>query len=465
MQIHILSGMRANEEAEFVESYPLNLEPIALDNGISKGQLRATAGAVQIGTGPGTDRGAINWRDRCFRVMGTKLVEVSASGGHTVIGDVGGSGSVRFDYSFDRLGIRSGTSLWYYDLVNLTQVTDVDQGQVHDMMWIDGYWMTTDGNSVVVTELSDPYQILPLKYGSAEEDPDMVTGLMKVRNEPYIIGRHTIQVFRNIGGNGFPFTTVRGATIPFGCVSATAKAYYGGSFAFVGGPRPSDNGVALLGIYVATQGDAAKISTRAVDQALAAVQDPTAITMETRSYKDEERLFVHLPEETWVYCGKAGQKSQTPVWYRACSGGSYRIRNAVSAYGKIICGDSESAAIGELREDVSAHFGVPAEWEFLTSFVYNEGKGGLCFSVELVGLPGRAPHGEGITAFLSMTRDGTTWSVERSIPIGNAGERRKRMQWRPRTKFTNYLGLRFRGVNHALSGFARCEADIRPLAA
>ena len=465
MQLPLLSGIVSNEQAEFVQSYPLNLEPIALENGISKGQLRATAGAIQIGTGPGLDRGAITWRGRCFRVMGTKLVEVSAEGAATTIGDVGGSGPVRFDYSFDRLGIRSGETLWYYDGENLTEMTDVDQGAVLDMMWIDGFWMTTDGNSVVVTELSDPYQVLPLKYGSAEEDPDMVTGLMKVRNEPYILGRHTIQVFRNVGGNGFPFVTVRGATIPFGCVSATAKAYYGGSFAFVGGPRPSDNGVALLGVYVATQGDAAKISTRTIDDALMAVEDPTSITMETRNYRNEERLFIHLPGETWVYCGLAGQKAQVPVWYRACSGSSYRIRNAVSAYGKIICGDSESAAIGELREDVSTHFGAAAEWMFDVGLVYNEGKGGILFSVELVGLPGRAPHGEQITAFLSMTRDGQTWSVERAIPIGDAGERRKRMQWRPRSKFTNYLGLRFRGVNHAMPGFARCEADVRPLAA
>ena len=465
MQLPILSGIRANEQAEFVQSYPLNLEPIALDNGISKGQLRATAGAVQIGTGPGIDRGAINWRDRCFRVMGTKLVQVNADGSHVVIGDVGGEGPVRFDYSFDRLGIRSGNALWYYDLANLTQVTDVDLGAVVDMMWIDGYWMTTDGDAVVVTELSDPFQILPTKYGSVEEDPDMVTGLMKVRNEPYWIGRHTIQVGRNVGGSGFPFTTVRGATIPFGCVSATAKAYYAGSFAFVGGPRPSDNGVALLGIYIATQGDAAKISTRAVDDALMALHDPTSITMETRNYKDEERLFVHLPTETWVYCGRAGQKTQTQVWYRASSGDSYRIRNAVAAYGKIICGDSESAAIGELREDVSAHFGSPAQWEFTVGLVYNEGKGGIVHFVELAGLPGRVPHGEDITAFMSMTRDGETWSVERAIPLGNAGERRKRMRWPSHTKFTNYLGMRFRGVNHAMPGFARCEADIRPLGA
>lgn len=460
MQIPLLSGIAANEQAEFVQTYPVNLEPIALDNGISKGQLRATAGAVQIGTGPGRDRGAIFWNGRLYRVMGTKLVSIAQGGALTVIGDVGGSGPVRMDYSFDRLGIRSGNSLWYYDQTNLTQVTDVDQGAVLDMMWIDGYWMTTDGNAVVVTELSDPFQVLPLKYGSAEEDPDMVTGLMKVRDEPYIIGRHTIQVFRNVGGSGFPFATQRGASIPYGCVSATAKSYFGGSFAFVGGPRPADNGVALLGVYVAGQGTAEKISTRTIDDMLSEVVDPTAITMETRLYRDEERLFIHLPDRSLVFCGTAGQRSRTPVWYIARSGADYRIRNAVGAYGTIIAGDSQSNAIGELREDVSSHFGAEAEWEFGVGLTYGEGKPGICHSIELVGLPGRVPHDEAPTMFMSMTRDGETWSVERAIGMGKAGERRKRMQWRPHSRFTNYLGFRFRGVNHAMPGFARCEAEI-----
>jgi hypothetical protein len=105
----------------------------------------------------------------------------------------------------DTSAIRSSDQLYYWDGTTLTHVTDTDLGPVVDMLWIDGYTMTTDGTSIIVTELNDPTSVLPLKYGSAEEDPDMVTGLIKSRDEAYALGQYTIQVFQNVGGNGFPF--------------------------------------------------------------------------------------------------------------------------------------------------------------------------------------------------------------------------------------------------------------------
>lgn len=460
--IPLLSGVAATGQADFVTTRPLNLEPLAIDTKISAGQLRATAGAEMLATGPGVDRGGIEWNGKCYRVMGTKLVRVDVNGTVTELGDVGGTGPVRLDYSFDRLGIRSGVNLYYFDGVTLTQVTDVDLGQVVDAMWIDGYWMTTDGESIVVTELADPTSIDPLKYGSAEEDPDMVTGLMKLREEAYIFGRHTIQVFRNVGGNGFPFANLKGAAIPVGCISATAKCKFARSFAFVGSARGE-----ALSVYVGGQGAAEMISTREVDEAIAATEDQRGIVLEARVYGNEHRLFVHLAEESWIYLAKASQMVGEPVWYRARSGNGrpYRIRNAVEVYGRIMVGDTQTGALGWLTEDLTSHFGETTEWGFDVGLVYNEGRGGLVHAVELVGLPGRVPPEESATIFMSMTRDGQRYSVERAISMGRAGERRKRLQWRPHTRFTNYLGLRFRGYNRAMPGFARCEADLRPLGA
>jgi hypothetical protein len=215
-----------------------------------------------------------------------------------------------------------------------------------------------------------------------------------------------------------------------------------------------------LGVYVAGQGSADKISTRAVDDAIAAVTDPTSIVLEARAYRDEERLFVHLPTESWVFCAKATLKVEEAVWYRARSGaGAYRIRNAIPAYGKIIVGDTESAAVGELSDDVSTHFGQEPGWSFDAGLIPGAG---ILHSAELVGLPGRGPHGEESTIFMSMTRDGETYSVERGIAAGWAGERRKRLQWRPHARYTTMLGLRFRGTGAMMPGFAKLEAVITP---
>jgi hypothetical protein len=460
MRIPLVSGITTDESAEFRTSYPVNLEIVPTNNKIAEAQFRAPAGAIPFGTGPGIDRGGIEWNGVLYRVMGTKLVSVSDAGAATVLGDVGGSKPVDFAVGFDRLAIRSDSKLFYYDDAALTQVTDVDLGDVCDLLWIDGYFMTTDATSVIVTELNDPTSVLPLKYGSAEEDPDMVTGLIKLRDEPYVCGSFTIQVFQNVGGNGFPFAPVKGATIPVGCIGPSAKCLFADSFAFVGSARNE-----AIGVYVAGSGSATRISTRWVDDELAKVTDPASIVLENRSSRAERRLLVHLPDKTLMFLANASRTLEAPVWVVLQSGLSqrYRPRNAVNAYNKSIVGDADSAALGVLSDEVSTHFGEPVQWRFDAGPLYNEGKGGIVVKAELIGLPGRAPAGEEPTMFMSMTRDGQTFSAERVLPMGERGQRSLRMQWRPRAEFRTWIGFRFRGMNAAMPGFAALEVEALPL--
>ncbi len=460
--IPLLGGVVGTSEAEFIETLPVNLEALIVDSNIAKGQFRAAAGAVDFTTGPGTDRGGIVWNGTHYRVMGTKLVTVSSMGVVTELGDVGGEGPVTLDYSFDRLAINSGADLFYWTGASLIQVTDIDLGRVLDMMWIDGYFMTTDGTNVVVTQLSDPTAVDPLKYGSAEDDPDMCTGLIKFREEAYVLGVHTIQVFRNVGGNGFPFATIEGATIPFGCVSATAKCLFGSSFAFVGSARNES-----LGVYIAGNGDAQKISTRLIDDLLEKETNPAGIVLESVRSKDEERLYVHLEGLTLVFLLKASEVAGELVWYQAQSGigQQYRIRYPVEVGGRYIVGDTNSAKLGVLDYGVSTHFGELAQWQFETGMLYNESLGAIIHQLELVGLPGRQPFAASSSIFLSLTTDGQFWGQERALSLGASGARNRRLAWRPHVRFGNYLGLRFRGYGPGLAGFARLEGTFEALGA
>lgn len=452
--IPLLGGIVANKQAEFVESIPVNLEPMTVDG--KMGQFRSPAGAVAHATGPGVDRGAIAWNGTLYRVMGTKLVSV-VGGVVTVLGDVGGAGPVNMDYGFDRLAIRSGNKLFYYNSGGLVEVTDIDLGAVLDVLWVDGFFMTTDGTYIVVTELNDPTSVLPLKYGSAEEDPDMVTGLTKVRGEVYVTGRYTIEVLSNVGGNGFPFVVVDSATIPFGCVSANAKCAFGESFAFTGSARGE-----ALGVYVAGQGTATKLSTRALDRALADLTDTSVIEMEARAYLNERRLFVHLPDETWVFCETASNFFKQPVWYRCRSGYGkpYRLRSAVECNGEWYCGDTESSAVGTLSHDVQSHFGEAVEWFFDTPLIEGDGQPFILQSLGLIALPGRYPHGTDATVFLSWSRDGEAFGQEMAHPV--AGKTAK-VQWRPRVRFPTYCTLRIRGYDTAMTGITKLVEGIEAL--
>jgi hypothetical protein len=191
-QIPILNGIFTDNGPDFRTSYPVNLIPVPKANGISEGFLRPADGLIANGTGPGVDRGGINWNGVCYRVMGSKLVTVGPTGTITILGDVGNDGNlVTLDYDFDQLGIASNNNLFFWNPTTstLSQNTDPDLGPVLDMVWVDGYWMTTDGEFLVVTDLGNPLAVNPLKYGSSEIDPDPVVALLKLRNEIYALNR------------------------------------------------------------------------------------------------------------------------------------------------------------------------------------------------------------------------------------------------------------------------------------
>lgn len=464
MQLPILSGIYTDGAPDFRTSYPRNMIPVPKVQGISQGYLRPGDGIVQFGAGPGIDRGGICWNGVLYRVMGTKLVRISSSGAVTTLGDVGEGGTVTMDYSFDRLAIASGGRLYYWDGTTLTQVTDSDLGTALDVIWVDGYFMTTDGEFLVVTELNDPAAVDPLKYGSAEADPDPVVSLLKLRNEVYALNRYTIEVFDNIGGDNFPFQRIEGAQIPRGCVGTHACSLFAETIAFMGSGRNE-----AISVYLAIPGSAQKIATREIDQILDEYTEDvlSEVVMETKVDKAHQHLYIHLPDKTLVYDASASQVLQQPVWLTLDSGvgsaSKYRARNIVRCYDKWIAGDPTSSSVGELVDTVSTHYGNVVGWEFGTQIIYAEGNGAIVHDLELVCLPGRVPLGADPVIWTSYSTDGETWSMERPTAAGKQGQRNKRIAWRKQGKMNNWRIQKFRGTSDAHLSIARLEASIEPL--
>ena len=424
------------------------------------------SGIVANGTGPGIDRGGINWNGVCYRVMGTKLVTVASNGAVTVLGDVGGPVNtlVTMDYSFDRLAIASGGRLYYWNGA-LTQVTDPDLGLVLDVVWVDGYFMTTDGTSLVVTELSDPTQVNPLKYGSSEVDPDPVVALLKLRNEVYALNRNTIEVFDNAGGEFFPFQRIEGAQIQKGVIGTFGCCVFVETVAFLGSGRNE-----APGIYLGANAQATKVSTQEIDQILLGYTEAQLATvkLEARNDKAHQHLYVHLPDRTLVFDAAATGELNQPVWFTLTTSqvgfGQYRARNLIWAYDKWLVGDPQSSNIGYLVQDTGHHWGAIVRWEFGTPITYNEGNGAIFNELELVALPGSVALGINPMISTSYSVDGLSWSQDRSIGAGTTGNTRKRLVWLQQGHMRNWRIQRFRGDSQAHISFARLEAQLEPLA-
>lgn len=465
MQIPVLSGIYADNGPDLRTSYPVNMVPVPKQSGISNGYLRPADGIVQHGTGPGTDRGGIDWNGTCYRVMGTKLVSVAQDGTVTTLGDVGGSGLVTFDYSFDRLAIASGGRLYYWNGSTLTQVTDPDIGTVVDFCWVDGYFLTTDGEFLIVTELSDPTQVNPLKYGSSEIDPDPVLAIIKLRNEVYALNRHTIEVFDNVGGDFFPFNRIDGAQITKGTLGTFSCCVFMEAIAFLGSGRNESPS-----IYVGANADATKISTQEIDDLLLGYTEAqlASVKLEARNDKSHKFLYVHLPDRSLVYDAGASQELEQPVWFTLTSAiaghGQYRAQNFVWAYDKWLVGDPQSSAIGYLTQDISSHWGQIVRWEFGTMIVYNEGNGALFNRIELVALPGRVALGIDPRISTSYSIDGVAWSQDRSINVGATGNTSKRLAWFQQGSMKHWRIQRFKGTSQAHLSVVRLEAQLEPLA-
>ena len=458
MQIPIINGIYTDNTADYRTSYPLNLVPVPKQNGIANGYLRKADGIKQFcNIGGGKDRGGVNWDGVCYRVVGNQIYRIAATGNFVALGAIIGQDVCQFTYGFDRLAIAGGGDLYYLIDGRLINVPAV--GRALDVVWIDGYFVTTDGEYLVQTELNDPTEVNPLKYGSSETDPDPIVGLLKVRGELVAFNRYTIEVFDNTGGTGFVFSRINGAMINKGLIGTAAKCHFAGSFAFVGSGKNEP-----CSVYLGANGDVTKLATRDIEQLLAGYSDRqlSQVVLEAKEQDMHQHLYLHLPDKTFVYDFAASQVMQMPVWFELSSNtGAYRGINHVWCYNRWIVGDRYDGRVGVLDKGIATQYGEPTEWRIDTTFIYNGGQAGQIKSVELVGLTGRTAGNPDPKVFLSWTKDGMTWSNEQMHRQGMRGQYSKRIIWfRVIGLFRQMLGLRFRGFDDSLASFTAAELDI-----
>jgi hypothetical protein len=463
MQIPILQGIYTSEDADYRTYYPRNLEPVALNHGISQGYLRPAPGVTQFATQEQNylpDRGAIKYEGRCIRVLGNYLVEVMQDGGYYEIGSFSstsaGNDQVSIDYSFDYVAIANGGNLYIWDGgVTITQNTDTDLGLVLDVIYIDGYFMTTDGAFLVITELGNPLAVNPLKYGSSEVDPDPIVGLIKINNQVYAMNRHTIEAFYNKGGSLFPFDRIEGSRMNRGLIGTHAKCEFKNAIAFLGSGRNEPPSV-----WIGINSETHKIATREIDQILQdySEEELKQTVFEKRVDKNHEQIWIRLPDQILVYDDKISQAAGIPIWFIRDTG----PRNMVWVYDKMIVGNDDGQ-VGYLDDSTSNLWGESIDWEFRTKIIYNESKGAILHELELVGLPGRVVVGENPTIWTSYSIDGETWSNECMISAGQIGERDKRLVWLQQGRLDSQRIQRFRGNSDSHLSIARLEARVEGL--
>jgi hypothetical protein len=463
VQIPIINGIAA-QGTEFKTVFPRNLVPVPKVTGVSNGFLKPAPGIVTLADGSGAGRGGYQWRGNHYRVSGSTLQMVAEDGSITSIGAVDGLDWVTFDESFDYLGLNGGGKLYYYDGTALQQVTDPDLGVSLDFVWINGYFVSTDGEFLISSDINDPFSFNVLRYAASEISPDPIVALQKIRSEIYALNRYTVEVFAAIQnpGSAFPFARVEGAQIMKGVIGSRACCEFMQALAFVGSGANDPPSV-----WIATAGQAEKLSSRDIDAILQGYPETVlqSIVLESRSDVAHEFLYIHLPDQTLVYDGAGSQAAGQPVWFILDSGSGYRARGFVWCYSRWNVADPFGAKIGYLSDAIGSHYGDVVMWEFGTPIAYGEGRGVQVHELELVALTGDVALGDDPMISTSYSVDGETWSSPRYIRAGRRGERVKRIVWHRQGYFRNWRVQRFQGDSRAHLAFARLEAQFEALAA
>ena len=162
-------------------------------------------------------------------------------------------------------------------------------------------------------------------------------------------------------------------------------------------------------------------------------------------------------------------ETKTSVWFVLTSAlagfGQYRARNFVLAYGKWIVGDPASSNVGNVSQTISSHWGGTVRWEFSTAIMYNDGKGAIFNSIELVALTGSVALGKDPVISTSYSLDGKSWGQEKAIKAGKIGDTTKRLVWFRQGSMRHWRIQRFSGTSNAHITILAISAELEALGA
>lgn len=462
MQLSIVSGIYSNDAADYRQSYPVNMYPVVMDSGLSKAYLRQTPGIDMFATVDGAWRGSVEFGGLIYMVTAQSLVRVYSNGVVELLGSIPGSSPVSIAKSIDRICIVADGHAYYWTSGGgIEEIIDPDFSRAIDVIDVDGYFLFIDEQYIFNSDLNDPMKINPLSFGSAEVEGDANVAIVKVRNEPFVCGSETIEVFQNVGGSGFMFQRVIGAMITKGVVGTQAAVEVEDSLFFVGagrGEAPS--------VYLGGGGQAQKVATDEIEKIIQSY-GPTVLSgviCETYSESGQYFVLIHLPDQSLVYDLYGSRAAGVALWHiRKTEGSQYRARGFTHVFGKWLVGDVSDSSIGQLVSDTASEYGVISDWEFSTPIVFNNGNGGIIHSVKLFGLPGRAPLDVNPNVSMSATRNGITWSQERFLQSGRRGQFDWSLEWRRIGRAGSQISFRFKGNGESFFTPARLEVTAEPL--
>jgi hypothetical protein len=313
-----------------------------------------------------------------------------------------------------------------------------------DVSFIDNYLVGAQSNGTYTWANLNSTTIDALNFASAEGSPDPILRTIADHRELWLFGTTTIEVAVVTSDPDLPFT--RTTFIEQGILAPHSACKEDNSVFWLG-RNESGQGV----VYVAEGYIPRRISTFAIEQAIATYANPEDATAYTYQQDGHHFYVLNFAEATWVF------DINTQVWHQrayrnTATGELERHRGESHAFfrSQQIVGDYEDGRLYALDLNTFTDDGDEIYQERTWHQMDAENRWITFHRGELIADMGLGLDGDPQSdwadpqAWLSWSNDGgRTWSNEHNRSLGRLGEYDKRAIWRRMGKArTRYFRLR-----------------------
>ena len=417
------------EKDEFSQVAPqnlINLYPVVTKNSKQPVTLKQTPGFTIYNTIGTSHRGTWIMNGIRYTVSGTALYKEFPLGTWTNVGTISGTERVGMASndrdSGQQLIIVNGTSTAYVYTETGGLTTQTLTGPAYTVTYQDGYfifdWAVT--GKWFISSVNDGTTYDSTEAGATNSRPDNVLAVISKKEQIWVGGEETWEIYVNTGGIDFPYEKIKEVTIDdVGLGERNTLVYNDNALYFIGNDK----------IPYRTQGyELQIIGSEEILQALENI-DLSQVTAFGFKWRSHFFYQVSLPTGiTYRFDAK------TSLWHtvRGYSLGYAPYRGASHHYfkGKHYLGDFENGNIYELGHDILTDNTLLIRREMITPFIHQNGNQ---FKVNKI----RADFqmGAGNTdapdpvVMLEFTNDGENWSTPIPAFIGKQGERNMQAWW------------------------------------
>lgn len=403
-------------------------------------------------------RGAIKSGDYVYAVFEGGVDRIDSAGTRLNIGAISGTGKVYMALNTaGQIGVVSQLGRYYViENDNITQVNTSDLGEFNSICWIAGYFILTlsDGR-FFNTAINDAYSINGLDFATAEGSPDGLLGGFAHKNELWLFGKETIEVWALLSSppaSGSPFAR-QGSWISKGTLSFASVVECDNTLKWVGNDRI---------VYRNENYNARRISHEGVERSIKAAASPSTIVGGT--YTEDGHIFYVISDTnfTWVYDAKERWRHER----KSQGSNRWKVNVFIEAFSKTLVGTIDDGNLYYLDMEQRLEGSTEIVWDITSvdngAAPYRAAVSEIEFNFVTgrASLSGTVPQTAPVVELSYSDDGGATWSTPRVISLGATGEYKKRCRVHRLGTTGAKFGRRWRltGSDPHIFSMTRCTA-------